>query len=48
VQDRAPENEELVSLLVYLRDFADAKGLLPVGFDALVREAFSELLQSLG
>jgi len=44
VQERAPENEELGFLIVYLRDFADSDGLLPAGFDALVRESFGELL----
>jgi len=44
VQERAPENEELEFLIVYLRDFADADGLLPPGFDALVRESFGDLL----
>jgi len=44
VQERAPENEELAFLIVYLRDFADTDGLLPAGFDSLVRESFGELL----
>ena len=31
-------------LLVYLRDFASPDGLLPLDFDALVRESFGELV----
>jgi hypothetical protein len=44
VRDNAPENEELVYLTVSLREFADANGLLPAGFDPLVRESFGSLL----
>jgi hypothetical protein len=44
VRDNAPDNDELVYLTVSLRDFADASGLLPVGFDPLVRESFGSLL----
>ena len=32
--------EERSFLLMYLRDFADPGGLLPVEFDALVRDSF--------
>lgn len=44
VQEQAPANDELAFLIVYLRDFADTDGLLPVGFDSLVRESFGPLL----
>lgn len=36
--------EELGYLLVYLRDFATADGLLPEEFDGLVRESFGDLV----
>jgi hypothetical protein len=29
---------------MYLRDFADADGELPIDFDALVRDSFGELV----
>ncbi|MGH3048962.1 MAG: hypothetical protein ACRDLK_02310 [Gaiellaceae bacterium] len=37
-------DEERTFLLLYLRDFADAAGRLPVDFDSLVRESFGELV----
>jgi hypothetical protein len=37
-------DEERTYLLMYLRDFADADGELPVDFDALVRDSFGELV----
>jgi hypothetical protein len=37
-------NEEQEFLLLYLRDFAGPDGLLPLDFDALVRESFGDLL----
>jgi hypothetical protein len=37
-------DEERAFLLVYLRDFASANGVLPVDFDGLVRESFGDLL----
>jgi hypothetical protein len=37
-------DEERSYLLMYLRDFADADGELPVDFDALVRDSFGELV----
>lgn len=37
-------DEELSFLLVYLRDFAGTDGVLPIDFDALVRESFGDLL----
>ncbi|MBV8598971.1 MAG: hypothetical protein JO017_09130 [Actinobacteria bacterium] len=40
----APGDEELQYLLVYLRDYTDADGLLPASFDSLVRESFGSLL----
>src|SRR5438105_1616989 len=48
VRERAPDDEELGFLVVYLRDFAGADGLLPAGFDSLVRESFGELLADAG
>lgn len=36
--------EEWAHLLVYLREHAAADGVLPVDFDALVRESFGELV----
>ena len=33
-------------LLMYLREFADADGLLPIDFDGLVRDSFGELVGS--
>jgi len=40
-------DEERCYLLIYLRQFASADGMLPVRFDPLVREAFAELLGTL-
>ena len=37
-------DEERTFLLMYLRDFAGADGLLPVDFDDLVRQSFGELV----
>jgi hypothetical protein len=37
-------DEELGYLLHYLREFASADGVLPVDFDALVRESFGEIV----
>jgi hypothetical protein len=48
VRENAPGNDELVYLTVSLRDFADANGLLPAGFDPLVRESFGALLPLAG
>jgi hypothetical protein len=47
-QEQTPDNDELGFLIVYLRDFAGADGLLPAGFDSLVRESFGELLPRAG
>jgi hypothetical protein len=41
--DSSP-SEELAFLLLELRQFANADGQLPVGFDPIVRESFGELL----
>jgi hypothetical protein len=35
---------ELSALLVHLRDYAGADGMLPTEFDRLVRESFGDLL----
>jgi hypothetical protein len=40
----AARDEERSFLLMYLREFADADGLLPVTFDPLVREAIGDVL----
>jgi acyl-homoserine lactone acylase PvdQ len=37
-------DEELAFLLLELRQFANADGRLPVGFDPVVRESFGDLL----
>jgi len=37
-------DEERSFLLMYLRDFAGADGLLPIDFDGLVRDSFGELV----
>jgi hypothetical protein len=44
----AAREEELASLLVYLREFANPEGQLPPDFDALVRESFPELVSASG
>ena len=38
------QDEERQFLLMYLREFADSAGLLPLDFDGLVRDSFGELL----
>jgi hypothetical protein len=38
--------EERQFLLMYLREFADSDGQLPVDFDGLVRDSFGELVES--
>jgi hypothetical protein len=38
------QDEERQYLLMYLRDFADADGVLPIDFDGLVRDSFGELV----
>jgi hypothetical protein len=43
-KEQMPDDEELTFTLVYLRDYADAAGVLPASFDALVRELFGETL----
>lgn len=40
----AARDEERSFLLMYLREFADPDGMLPVTFDSLVRERFGDLL----
>jgi hypothetical protein len=37
-------DQEWSFLLMYLREFADADGILPPDFDPLVRESFAELI----
>jgi hypothetical protein len=41
-------DEERSYLLIYLREFAGADGVLPVDFDGLVRDAFGDLLHTVG
>src|SRR5207253_11370845 len=43
-REQAADNEEVSYLLMYLREFASADGLLPADFDVLVRESFGDLL----
>jgi hypothetical protein len=40
------QDEERQFLLMYLREFADSSGLLPLDFDGLVRDSFGELVGS--
>jgi hypothetical protein len=40
----AAGDEERTYLLIYLRDFAEPGGLLPVDFDGLVRDSFGALV----
>src|SRR5437764_5585555 len=42
--DDVVRNEERAYLLMYLREFATADGILPADFDALVRESFGDAL----
>jgi hypothetical protein len=37
-------DEERTYLLMYLREFANADGILPADFDALVRDSFGDLV----
>jgi hypothetical protein len=48
VRDEAPDNEELEYLVASLREYADSNGILPAGFDQLVRESFGSLLPRAG
>jgi hypothetical protein len=43
-RDSGRIDEERDFLLLYLRDYAGPDGLLPLDFDALVRESFGDLL----
>jgi hypothetical protein len=42
--DDVVRDEERQFLLMYLREFADSDGQLPVDFDGLVRDSFGELV----
>jgi hypothetical protein len=42
--DDIAQDEERQFLLMYLREFADSAGLLPLDFDGLVRDSFGELV----
>jgi hypothetical protein len=47
-RERAGDNardEEWAALLMHLREFANADGVLPTQFDSLVRESFAELIE---
>lgn len=44
----AARDEERSYLLMYLREFAGADGILPADFDGLVRDAFGDLLHTVG
>jgi hypothetical protein len=41
-------DEERAFLLMYLREFADADGVLPTSFDSIVRESFGDVLDAVG
>jgi outer membrane biosynthesis protein TonB len=44
----ALRDEERSFLLMYLREFADADGVLPTSFDTIVRESFGDVLDAVG
>jgi outer membrane biosynthesis protein TonB len=46
--DDVVRNEERSYLLMYLRDFAGPDGVLPTDFDGLVRDAFGDMLHTVG
>ena len=48
VRDEVPDNVELGYLVASLREYADSNGILPAGFDQLVRESFGSLLPRAG
>ena len=43
----AAQDDERTYLLLYLREYADPNGLLPLDFDGLVRESFGDLVATL-
>jgi hypothetical protein len=46
--DDIVRNEERSYLLMYLREFAGPDGVLPTDFDGLVRDAFGDMLHTVG
>jgi len=46
--DDVVRNEERAYLLMYLREFAGPDGVLPADFDGLVRDAFGDVLHTVG
>jgi type IV secretory pathway VirB10-like protein len=46
--DDVVRNEERSYLLIYLREFAGPDGILPADFDGLVRDAFGDVLHTVG
>jgi hypothetical protein len=46
--DDVVRNEERSYLLMYLREFAGPDGILPADFDGLVRDAFGDMLHTVG
>jgi hypothetical protein len=46
--DDVVRNEERSYLLIYLREFAGPDGILPTDFDGLVRDAFGDVLHTVG
>ncbi len=46
--DDVARNEERSYLLMYLREFAGSDGVLPADFDGLVRDAFGDVLHTVG
>ena len=48
VGEDVAQTEERAYLLMYLREFAGPDGVLPADFDGLVRDAFGDVLHSVG
>jgi outer membrane biosynthesis protein TonB len=48
VDDDVAQAEERSYLLLYLREFAGPDGVLPADFDGLVRDAFGDVLHTVG
>jgi hypothetical protein len=42
----AARDQEWAALLMHLREFANADGALPMQFDGLIQESFSELIKA--
>jgi hypothetical protein len=46
--DDVARDEERSYLLMYLREFAGPDGMLPSDFDGLIRDAFGDVLHTVG